>query len=305
MKNKEFRTPILLLGYNRPELTEKVFNEIRSIKPKNLFFAVDGPNKLKEQDIEKCKKTKEIINKIDWPCKVETRFLNSNLGCAKGVSSAITWFFSKVDRGIILEDDCLPDKSFFYFCDEMLSKYKNNSDIMVVAGTNLLGKWKYQKQSYHFTTQVPIWGWATWKRAWNKYSHKLEEINNPEKLREIKIRLDNNLYFNYIINKVKETLKGNIDSWGYRWIMTIYLNRGKVIIPSMNLISNIGFSAEAKHTRNPFCWMSNLSRNTITFPLKHPDNAEIDLDFHKEVFKKTRNPLNRLMNRIFYLINYD
>lgn len=301
-KEKSFETPILFLIYNRPELAKKTFAKIRKMKPKHLFISADGPNAEKENDVEKCREARKIINYIDWPCKIEKRFLKYNLGCALGVSSAITWFFSKVDKGIILEDDCLPNNSFFHFCEELLKKYERDKEVMMISGTNLLGKWKSDKQDYHFSRQVAIWGWATWRRAWKKYSHNLPELKNKENREDIKKLIDNGAYYDYIMKKTQDTLDGKINSWGYRWIMSCYINKGKIITPSKNLISNIGFSSSAMHTKNPFSWMSNIKSNEINLPLRDPINKDIDVEFHAKIIKKVNNPFNRLINKFFYII---
>lgn len=298
-KEKTFATPVLFLIYNRPELTKKTFAKIKEIRPRHLFISAEGPNKEKKGDLEKCKKVREIVENIDWPCKIERRFLDDNLGCASGVSSAITWFFSKVDKGIILEDDCLPNLSFFYFCQELLERYKKNKDIMMISGTNLLGEWKSDKQDYLFSRQIAIWGWATWKRAWKRYSHNLPELKDKNKIEVIKKIIDNEQYYRYILRKTQDTLNGKIDSWGYRWIMSCYLNQGKTITPSKNLVSNIGFSSNAIHTKNPFSWMANIKSHTMKFPLREPLNLEVNREFQRKVINKARNPFNRLLNKIF------
>jgi hypothetical protein len=297
---KQFKTPILFLAYNRPLLTKKVFEKIRQIKPKYLFISADGPKD--EKDNINCESTRDIFTKIDWPCKVERRFLDKNQGCSISVSSGITWFFSKVDKGIILEDDCLPETSFFYFCEKLLNKYKNNEEIMMIAGTNLLGEWKSDNQDYHFSRQIAIWGWATWKRAWKGYSHNLESLKDKETLDSIERTISNPIYYRYIIDKINKTLRGEIDSWGYRWIISCYINKGKIITPSKNLITNIGFHRKALHTKNPFSWMSRIKSHKIKFPLREPKSQEVDKDFHNKIIKKITNPLHRLINKLFSYI---
>ncbi len=302
-KEKGFDTPILFLIYNRPELTRKTFAKIKEIRPRHLFIAAEGANKEKKEDLEKCKETRKIVEDINWPCKIERRFLKDNLGCTLGISSAITWFFSKVDKGIILEDDCLPNTSLFYFCQKLLKKYEKNKNVMMISGTNLLGEWKSDKQDYHFSRQITIWGWATWRRAWKKYSNDLSELKNRNKIEEIKKLIGNEQYYKYIMKKTQDTLNGKIDSWGYRWIMSCYINLGKTITPSKNLVSNIGFSSSAMHTKNPFSWMANIKSHQIKFPLREQKNEEVDSEFYNKIIKKVNNPINRILNKIFYIIS--
>ena len=159
-------TPILFLVFNRPDTTSKVFQRIREIQPLKLFIAADGPRPEKEGEKEKCETVKRsVLENIDWPCEVKTLFRNNNLGCGKAVSNAITWFFQNVEEGIILEDDILPDKSFFNFCKDLLEKYRYDERIKVIGGSNIHKKAGI-KDSYYFSSICRIWGWASWRRVW-------------------------------------------------------------------------------------------------------------------------------------------
>ena len=160
-----FNTPILFLIFNRPEVTFAVFEQIQKIQPKYLFIAADGPRNYKENEL--CKATRDVVQKIDWDCELKTLFRNENLGCAKNVSSAIKWFFDHVEKGIILEDDCYPDLSFFSFCEELLNYYDNNDRIMAISGFNAQLGIKRTKHSYFFAEIPLVWGWATWRKASN------------------------------------------------------------------------------------------------------------------------------------------
>ena len=133
MSDIKIYTPVLFLIFNRPDTTRQVFNEIRKAQPAQLFVAADGPRKDRDSDFELCKKTREIVRQVDWDCEVFTRFQEENLGCKRAVSSAIDWFFSNVEEGIILEDDCVPDQSFFPFCQELLEKYRHDERIMMIS----------------------------------------------------------------------------------------------------------------------------------------------------------------------------
>ena len=143
-----FNTPVLLIIFNRPLHTQKIFDQIKKIKPKHLFIVGDGPRPHRPDDIQKCAATRKIIEQIDWDCKLRTLFRNENRGCGHGPAEAISWFFEHVEAGIILEDDCLPDISFFPFCELLLKEYKNDSNIFLISGTNPLQKWKENKSVY-------------------------------------------------------------------------------------------------------------------------------------------------------------
>lgn len=242
------KTPILFLIFNRPDTTEKVFEKIKKQKPKYLYVAADGARHDKEGEAEKCIQTREIINKIDWDCELKTLFRDKNLGCKVAVSSAINWFFEHVEEGIILEDDCLPSDSFFSYCEELLEKYRYDSRIMHISGENPLDM-AFNDKSYYFSKISHIWGWATWRRAWQKYDPEFENFD---------IFIQNNLikdvfsekhvqdYWNKIFTRVKE---GKINTWDYQWTYALFVNNGLSINPNKNLISNIGFGVEgATHT---------------------------------------------------------
>ena len=173
METNKFNTPILFLIFNRPDTTFKVFEEIRKIKPAKLYIAADGPRPNVIGEEEKCTASRNIIKQVDWDCDVKTLFREKNLGCKIAVSSAISWFFENVEEGIILEDDTFPTQSFFWFCQELLDFYRNDSRIMHISGNNFqLGKIRGEG-SYYFSKYNHIWGWATWKRAWRFYDVSL------------------------------------------------------------------------------------------------------------------------------------
>jgi hypothetical protein len=169
MTNTPFATPILFLIFNRPDTTDKVFEKIREIQPRQLFISADGPRPDRKDEREKCEEARKVIQKIDWKCELKTNFSEKNLGCRVGVSSGIDWFFSQVSKGIILEDDCLPDASFFNFCKVLLEYYRNDERIMHIGGINVQDGRMRGTASYYFSKISHIWGWATWKRAWEKY----------------------------------------------------------------------------------------------------------------------------------------
>lgn len=169
MSEFKLNVPVLLLIFNRPDTTQRVFHEIRGASPLQLFISADGPRENKPGEFEKCQITRDIVRQVDWDCEVYTNFRDKNLGCKIAVSSAIDWFFENVEEGIILEDDCLPSFSFFRFCEELLEKYRDDERIMQIGGTNLLSEWQRSDDSYYFSKYGAIWGWATWRRAWQYY----------------------------------------------------------------------------------------------------------------------------------------
>lgn len=264
------KSPILLIAFNRPDLTEKVFNVIREAKPQKLFFAVDGPREHKEGEAELCAQTRKIIEKVDWECEVKTLFRDKNLGCKKAVSSAISWFFDNVEQGIILEDDCLPSESFFSFCDELLEKYCNDNRVMMISGNNFLKEENFSgDDSYYFSRIFCIWGWATWKRAWEKYDINMETYSDFKNQKQFKNIFSNPLISHYWI-KMLDRLKNNeIDTWDYQWFYSIWANNGLSIVPNINLVKNIGFSYSGTHTNYDSSGYSIEAKN-FTGTIIHP-----------------------------------
>ncbi len=269
MDDKVFKIPVLFLMFNRPDTTQLVFNKIRGVKPKLLFIAADGPRENKPNEHEKCRAARDILNQVDWDCKLHTLFRDKNLGCKIAVSDAITWFFYHVEAGIILEDDCLPNQSFFFFCEELLQRYMNDERIMMISGDNFLFGTKRGSYSYYFSRYCHIWGWATWRRAWELYD---VDIKLWPTIKENKILSD--IYkmdklVNYWSNYFELIYQNKIDSWDYQWFFACLMNSALSIVPNVNLISNIGFNHDATHTRGESKY-ANLESQEISFPIKHP-----------------------------------
>lgn len=243
-----FQTPVLFIIFNRPGTTRLVFNQIKKIKPKKLFVAADGPRPGVLNDKANCSETREIINQIDWDCQIFTLFRDENLGCGKAVSSAINWFFENVEDGIILEDDCLPDESFFAFCSLMLDKYRFDKQVMMISGTNFLfNKARsfslfFTNCDYYFSRNYLIWGWATWKRAWNLYDFELVDWKMQRDVRIDKLHkiFKNRCVENYWIENFDKVINKKVDTWDYQWCYCCIFNGGLSLNPKLNLVSNIG-----------------------------------------------------------------
>jgi hypothetical protein len=269
-------TPVLFLVFNRPDTTRQVFAQIREAKPRQLFVAADGPRMDKEGEKEKCELVRQIATQVDWECEVKTLFREQNLGCGIAVSEAITWFFNNVEQGIILEDDTLPDLSFFRFCEELLDYYADNEQVMHISGSNFQFGRIRDNSSYYFSAYPPIWGWATWKRAWQRYYFNLSEISNIELA-----HIFQNYHFpqkeiNYwqqiytIMTGVNRT-----DTWDLQWVFSIWANAGIAINSQINLVSNIGFGEDATHTIQVDSKVSNLRAFTIN-KISHPKVIKIN-----------------------------
>lgn len=289
--------PVLFLVFNRPGPTQQVFDVIRQARPLKLFIAADGPRPDRSDDIENCRRVREIIEQVDWECEVKTLLRDQNLGCKQAVSSAITWFFDQVEEGIILEDDCLPDLSFFEFCQQMLARYHDDERVMMVNGTNYLIEAPLE-ESYFFSRYFAIWGWATWKRAWQLYDIKMQDWP----------RLKEQKYLDGLVTDWRARLHyrasferaymGRVDTWDTQWTYTCLFNHGLAVTPRVNLITNIGHTGThtgarpvVEYGRGGFV---NMPRQKLdTDQLKHPVHVApqitCDRAINRVVFSKVMN----------------
>ena len=264
-----FETPILFLIFNRPDSTREVFDQIKKVKPKHLFIAADGPRESIEGEKEKCEQTRAIINNIEWDCEVKTLFRSKNLGCALSVSSAITWFFDQVPEGIVLEDDCYPDLSFFGYCQELLMKYRHIDEVKLIGGNNFQDGVKRGNGSYYFSHYPEIWGWASWRRAWRDYDFKMNGLAETFETGNMKDVFKSTPEKKYWYGKFSQAKQGKNDTWDYQLMYSILKNKGIAISPQVNLVKNIGIDNNPTH-RSLLDSKKALKLNTLSFPLVHP-----------------------------------
>ncbi len=263
-----FNTPILLIAWRRPNHLRKIIEQLGYLAPKKLFFAVDGPRfgELYEVERKLINETKKIIeNEINWDCEIKVNYQNENLGCRLAVFSAISWFFDNVDAGIIIEDDILPDKSFFGFASELLNKYKECDQIFQISGFNMFSNIQKSRYSYYYSKYPNIWGWATWKRAWNHFDFDIPDIDILKgQLKYLNNKSEINHHVDIIVNGK------NIDTWDSYWRYALLKNKGLTIVPTVNLIKNIGFDNSGTHCKiKHFEFYTNLNVEKVDFPLIH------------------------------------
>ena len=262
-----FQTPILFLIFNRPTTTKRVFESIRSIKPARLYIAADGARKDKAGEDLLCQETRNIVNKIDWNCEIKTLFRAENLGCKIAVSSAIDWFFENEEQGIILEDDCLPNSSFYTFCDELLNLYKNDYRVMHISGNNFQDGITRGDGSYYFSRYNHIWGWATWRRAWKTYDVNMKQLKHALSIQVFNNTLSKN-ELKFWLNWFKEIQEGKKNTWDYQTMLNQWLQNGLTIIPNQNLVTNIGFGG-GTNTSIEVLGLSNIESKTM-LNIVHP-----------------------------------
>lgn len=299
------KTAVLFMVFNRPDTTKQVFAAIRKAKPPRLYVAADGPRADKAGEKEKCEQVRKIATQVDWDCKVKTLFRDKNLGCRIGVSSAIDWFFENEEEGIILEDDCLPSQSFFWFCEELLERYRGDMRIGMISGNNLFEQKTVLKESY-FYSYGNIWGWASWRRCWTHYDVEMKLWEDTREQNHIKYFIDNDCIFTNLNRNFNYAVSGDIDTWDYQWLFARLSNELLTINPSKNLVSNIGFGGDSTHTVRDSVF-SNLKKYELSFPLKHPKHVSINNEYVNSQYasipirKKVKSfILNKLKWRRFY-----
>lgn len=270
MPEYQFNTPVAFIIFNRPDTTERVFAEIAKAKPPKLLVVGDGPRNNRPGEAEQVAATRAIVKKVDWDCEVRTNFSEVNLGCRQRVSSGIDWVFEQVEEAIILEDDCLPDPSFFRFCQEMLERFRHDQRIGMVSGDNFQFGRRRNDDSYYFSKYFHIWGWATWRNRWvgcyDVTMAKWPRIRTGGLIADLVGNAREARYWKKIFERVH---RGEIDTWDYQWVLANWLENRMSILPSVNLISNIGFDNNATHTKG-VSDLANLARAQVVFPLTHP-----------------------------------
>lgn len=270
MKTEDLKTPVVLIVFKREDTVQRVFNAISKARPTKLLLIADGPRQNKEGEAEACRQVRDIVSRVNWPCEVLTNFSDKNLGCQERIISGLDWVFSLVEEAIILEDDCLPDLSFFYFCQELLERYRGDNRVASISGTNLVEKYLKTDASYFFSQLGGNWGWATWKSEWQKFDRHLEDwpkLKREEMLSEIFDKPKAVNYWTRIFDMMYEDRGPS--AWDYQWLYAHLKNNALTIVPRVNLVANIGFGPGATHTAGADSRLTPAAKS-IDFPLQHP-----------------------------------
>lgn len=269
MTSYKLKTPIVFVIFNRPDATEKVFSLIRQARPYRLLIIADGPRVERPGEAEKCTAARAVVERIDWDCEVLINYSDVNLGCRRRVSSGLDWAFSTVEEAIILEDDCLPHPTFFRFCEELLEKYRDDERIMAISGDNFQFGRSRTEYSYYFSRYNHCWGWAGWRRAWQHYDVDMKlwpRIRDSNLLIDL---LSNSRTVNYWHKTFQDVYDGQIGTWDFQWTFACWIQNGLTILPSVNLVSNIGFYSEATHTTGG-SQFANIPVEAMRYPLNYP-----------------------------------
>lgn len=263
-------TPVALLVFNRPDTARRVFHEIRHVRPPKLLVVADGPREGKAGEAEKCRAVQAIIDTVDWPCEVLKNYSAVNLGCKRRMSSGIDWIFEQVEEAIILEDDCLPNPTFFQFCQELLERYRHDLRIAQISGCNFQFGLRRNSDSYYFSKYNHVWGWASWRNRWQGcYDVNMSAWPRIRDEGWLLDMLGNNDEADRWRQLFDDVHQGKIDTWDYQWTFACWAQGRLTAIPNVNLIANIGFGAEATHTTSESKY-ANLPAECLRFPLTHP-----------------------------------
>lgn len=268
--------PVVFIIFNRPDTTRRVFDAIRRFRPDRLLVIADGPRAGRAGEAERCAATRKIIAEgVDWPCQVERCWSDINLGCKARISSGLTWAFSRAEAAIVLEDDCLPDPSFFLFCETLLAYYADDERVGSIGGCNFLGERRPAVDSYRFSRFSHIWGWATWARAWKHYDVTMKEWGALRSADWLLGECASRREADFWRSMFDAVASGRLDTWDFQWVFSSWANRMSSVVPAVNLISNIGFGADATHTTGASP-LADRKTFAIETDLRHPSIMAID-----------------------------
>lgn len=271
---RPLQSPVAMFLFNRPETTTRVFNAIRQARPTRLLLIADGPRLGHASDTERCAAARAVVGAVDWDCEVETEYAASNLGLKRRVETGLDWVFQRVEAAIILEDDCLPGAHFFAFCDELLPRYAAEEQVLSISGNAF--KRGGPGASYYFSRYTFIWGWATWRRAWQGHDPAMSDWPALRDSGWLNDALGDDTAASYWAYLFDKTLALQ-NTWDYAWTLSSWRRQGLSVVPVANLVSNIGYGVEATHTRQADDF-ANQPVEALTFPLRHPPVIERDTE---------------------------
>jgi hypothetical protein len=285
-------TPIAFCIFNRPAVTQRVFEVIARAKPRRLLVIGDGARCDRPDEACLVSQTREIVENVSWNCDVQVNYAAQNMGCKKRIASGLDWAFQQSDELIILEDDCLPDLSFFSYCSELLARYRNDDRVMMISGDNFQPKQRTHN-SYYFSRWAHIWGWASWRRAWEHFDMEIATWPLAKANHTLRAAFSSDEEYRDWEPLLDRQHAGEIDTWDFPWQYACWSNHGLSIIPEKNLISNIGFGRDATHTLDPASHLANRPTTAID-ELVHPafvlPNYEADQHTLEQIFGPMLSP---------------
>lgn len=282
MPSPGLAVPIALLIFNRPDTTARVFAAIRAARPARLLIVADGPRPGRADDAEKCAAARAVVATIDWPCAVARLYVDTNMGCRRRVASGLDWVFEREEEAIILEDDCVPDPSFFPYCVDMLARYRDDPRVMTIAGHRIDGPDEFGGDSYFFARYPIIWGWATWRRAWRRFDIDIAAWPALRETSWLAGLLHDERAVQYW-RRIFDSVRKGYDTWDYSLLFACWRDGGLSALPKINMVANIGFRADATHTTDPDNAVASRVAATMPFPLRHPVSVAADSDADRRI----------------------
>lgn len=284
------KAPLVFLTFNRPEATERGLHVIRQYRPNELYLVSDGPREGNACDQELVQRTRDVLDSVDWPCTVVRDYSAVNLGAGRRVASGLDNAFAAYEHAIVLEDDLVADDSFFSFCESMLERYADDERVMHVNGSGYPLAKTPGGASYRFSKLNLCWGWASWRRAWQRFQFDLGALDRDLVMRRIDQAFPNNKQANYWKNIFQYTHEHSHDIWDFQWVFAMTLHRGLAVTPTSNLVLNTGFTPEATNTPTMPHWYADMTLQSLSHAgaLVHPRKVDVDWDYDTYV-----------MNRVF------
>ena len=302
------QTPVVLIIFNRPELTGLVLNAIAEARPQKLLVVADGPRRDRPGDLEACEAARAVIDRVNWDCEVIKNYSDVNLGCGRRPATGISWAFELAEEVIILEDDCIPHPSFFRFCEELLERYRDDERVMHIGGSNVRREAVPTPDSYFFSQfNIAAGSWATWRRAWRHFDASVKLWPQLRDTSWLADRVEDERAVRYWAREFEAAYEreGNVSYWDHQWTFACWANTGLSILPRTNLASNVGWGPDATHMSWENDPTLNVPVSEMTFPLAHPRNVlqrrEADRQFLREVVLpplRRPSPLRVLASRV-------
>lgn len=277
-------SPVLLIVFNRPESVRSIFRILKSVRPARLYIAADAPRPNRPSDVYNCRRTLEVFATINWPCECRFRINETNLGSHTSIPQAIDWFFEAEERGIVLEDDCVPSEDFFRFCDDLLARYQDHPRVMWINGSNLQFSDQHAESSFFFSVYPISWGWASWRRAWHTFDREAREVLALERMCDVIDASVGHSLMARLYWRAAIEYAYSIKNWDWRWMYTLWANNGLACTPASNLISNVGFGVEAVHGGHRHDPRGHLPTLGLSSAIRAPDRLESfrPLDVHMD-----------------------
>ena len=294
--------------FNREDCLRRVLERVREVRPKRLYLAADGPRLDRPGEATACESVRRMaVDLVDWPCELKTLFRDKNLGCGKAVSEAISWFFSHEPEGIILEDDCLVDVSFFDFAAEMLERFRDDERIGVISALNVAGTAVPFNHSYAFSRLVcGCWGWASWRRVWKDYDIDCRLL--PELERENELFFARDFHEQWFMTTSLKGIQelGGYNTWDYQLAFANLIQSRLNIVPEVNMVQNLGDSGDGTHIPSRVLHQATHETKRLSFPLRHPPyvmpNERYDAFYKRYVMASPPSWIRRAMKSLAALL---